>query len=218
MSFAFERKLDELVKNIPELIKNFDYRKGPDLFFYKKTIELRRSKPLNELFDESDRFVELVYATLVAWDMNSRGAKMKYFDDFKSSILKNKERFIQLASYKLEALQGGTIGEIKMRLGQIYSNMHVMVSSGKLVSNSKVMHFILPDLVMPMDRQNTLNFFFGNTNESEGYFLRIFGFSYEIARKIDLRQFLDAEWNLSVPKIIDNAIISKMSPKYNKQK
>ena len=69
---------------------------------------------------------------------------------------------------------------------------------------------------MPMDRQNTLRFFFGNTNESESYFLKIFGYSYEIAKKIDLRQFLDKTWNLSVPKVIDNAIISKMSPKYNK--
>lgn len=193
MFVAFERKINELIESIPELIKNFDYRKGPDLYFYKRTMESRRSKSLNELFDESDRFVELIYATLVAWDMNSRGAKMKYFDEFKTSILKNKERFMQLTHYKLEALQGGTIGEVKMRLGQIYNNMHVMVSGGKLVSNSKVIHFILPDLVMPMDRQNTLNFFFGNTNESESYFLRIFGFSYEIAKKIDLRQFLDEE-------------------------
>jgi len=217
MSAPWEKKIIEFVAEIPKLINNFSYRKGPDLYFYRKTMELRRRKDLDELFeDKSDRFIELIYATLVAWDMNSRGAKMKYFDQFKSSILANKERFTQLSSSRLEALSGATVGEAKMRLGQIYNYMHVMESGGKLVSNSKVMHFILPDLVMPMDRQNTLKFFFGNTNESEGYFLRIFGQSYEITRKIDLRQFLDGEWNLSVPKVIDNAIISKMSPKYNK--
>jgi hypothetical protein len=216
MLTPFDKKINELVEDIPELLKKFDYRKGPDLYFYKKTIELRRKKPLQELLGESERFLELIYATLVAWDMNSRGAKMKYFDQFKSSILGNKERFIQLGSIRLEALSGATVGEVKMRLEQIYNNMHVMESSGKLVSNSKVMHFILPDLVMPMDRQNTLNFFFGKTNESGSYFLRIFGHSYEIAKKIDLRQFLDEEWNLSIPKVIDNAIISRMSPKYNR--
>ncbi len=178
---------------------------------------LRRKKSLGELFDdETDRFVELIYATLVAWDMNSRGAKMKYFDQFKASILANKERFKQLSSTRLETLSTATVGEVKMRLEQIYNNMHLMETSGRLVSNSKVMHFILPDLVMPMDRQNTLNFFFGNTNESNTYFRRIFSQSYEIAKKIDLTPFLDEQWNLSVPKVIDNAIISKMSPKYNK--
>jgi hypothetical protein len=217
MFVASERKINELVESIPTLIRDFDYRKGPDLYFYKKTIESHRSRPLGELFGESDRFVELIYATLVAWNMNSRGAKMKYFDEFKSSILENKERFMQLASYRLETLSSGAFGEVKMRLGQIYDSMHVMVSGGKLVSNSKVMHFILPNLVMPMDRQNTLTFFFGNTNESGSHFLKIFGYSREIAQKIELRQFLDEEWNRSVPKIIDNAIISKMSPKYNKQ-
>jgi hypothetical protein len=79
------------------------------------------------------------------------------------------------------------------------------------------MHFILPDLVMPMDRQNILTFFFGNTNESGSHFLKILCYSREIAQKIELCQFLDKEWNISVPKIIDSSIISKMSPKYNKQ-
>lgn len=217
MVAPWEKKINEFVAEIPGLIKNFSYRKGPDLYFYRKTMDLRRRKGLDELFeDNTDRFIELIYATLVAWDMNSRGAKMKYFDDFKSNILANKDGFMQLSSSRLETLSGAKVGDVKMCLSQIYSNMHLMESAGKLVSNSKVMHFILPDLVMPMDRQNTLNFFFGNTNESGGYFLRIFGQSHEIAKKIDLRQFLDEEWNLSVPKVIDNAIISKMSPKYNK--
>jgi len=77
------------------------------------------------------------------------------------------------------------------------------------------MHFILPDLIMPIDRKNTLNFFYGNAAELENYFTRIFSYSYEIAHRIDLQSFPDSTWNQSVPKIIDNAIISKMSPKYN---
>ncbi len=216
LSTTIDKTINELVKKLPDLIKQFQYRKGPDLYFYKKTIELRRSKPLTELFEESDRYIELMYATLTAWDMNSRGAKMKYFDGFKHSILANKERLIQLSSERLETLQKGRIGEVKTRLEQIYTNLHLMESGGRLVSNSKVMHFILPDLIMPIDRQNTLNFFYGHTNELESYFIRIFGYSHEIAQRIDLRQFLDDTWNLSVPKVIDNAIISEMSPKYNK--
>jgi hypothetical protein len=211
------RKINLLVDSIPDLIKNFDYRKGPDLYFYKKTMELRRTKRLSELFADPERYIELIYATLVSWDMNSRAAEMMYFDGFKTSILENKQRFLQLETHKLEKLSGGAFGEAKMLLGEIYDNMHLMLSKAKLVSNSKVMHFILPDLVMPMDRQNTLNFFFGNTTESKDKFLTIFSCSREIAQKRDLHQFLDNGWHQSVPKIIDNAIISHETPKYNKK-
>jgi len=216
MFVPLEKKVDELVRRIPELIRNFDYRKGPDLYFYKKVLEMRRSKHLGELLGESDRYLELIYATLVAWDMNSRGAKMKYFDEFKSTILDNRERFMQLLPYRLEAMSSGAFGEAKMLCGEIYDNMHLMISEGRLVSNSKVMHFILPDLVMPMDRQNTLKFFFGHTNESKNNFMKILNCSFEITKRIDLSQFLDDQWNQSIPKIIDNAIISSESPKYNR--
>jgi hypothetical protein len=215
VSTKIDRTITDFIANIPELIRRFNYRKGPDLYFYKKTIELRRNKPLIDLFEESDRFIELIYATLACWDMNSRGAKMKYFDDFKASVLSNKERFIGLSYERLETISKGTLGEVKTRLEQIYNNLHLMETGGRLVSNSKVMHFILPDLIMPIDRQNTLNFFYGHTGELEGYFTRIFSYSYEVTQRIDLRQFLDDDWNQSVPKVIDNAIISKMSPKYN---
>lgn len=213
---ALGQRTRELIENLPELIKNFKYREGPDLYFYRKTIALRKRKPLDELFDdESDRYLELIYATLVSWDMNSRGAKMKYFDKFKMSILKSKRSLLHLSPYKLDRLSDKEFREVKSDCEKIYSNMHVMESSGKLVSNSKTMHFIIPDLVMPMDRQNTLNFFFRNTGESKSRFLTVFERSYQIAKVIDLGQFLDEKWNLSKPKVIDNAIISYMSPKYN---
>lgn len=88
-----ERRIKYLFENLPELIRNFQYRKGPDLYFYQKTIALRRRNLLVELFDDkTDRFLELIYATLASWNMNTRGAKMKYFDGFKSSILANRKK------------------------------------------------------------------------------------------------------------------------------
>lgn len=213
---ALDQRTRQLIENLPELIKNFKYREGPDLYFYRKTIALRRRESLDELFDdESDRYLELIYATLVSWDMNSRGAKMKYFDKFKMSILKNKKSLLGLSPHQLDRLSSKEFREVERVCEKIYSNMHVMESGGKLVSNSKTMHFMIPDLVMPMDRQNTLKFFFGNTGESKRRFLRVLERSYNIAKNINLEQFLDEEWNLSKPKVIDNAIISYMSPKYN---
>lgn len=62
-----------------------------------------------------------------------------------------------------------------------------------------------------MDRQNTLNYFFDNTNETMRRFMTILDNCYTIANSIDLGKFLDKECNLSKPKVIDNAIISHES-------
>ena len=41
-------------------------------------------------------------------------------------------------------------------------------------------------------------------------FLEIFECTYFITRNIDLKKYLDKKWNQSVPKVIDNSIISYM--------
>lgn len=210
-----EDKVNFLVRNIPSLIKNFDYRKGPDLYFYRKVINKRRGSPLEKLFSE-DYFIELLYATLVAWDMNARGAKMKYFDEFKESVLKNRKAFEELESLKITQIKEEGFPEVKEKIKELYDDLHVMQTSKRLVSNSKIMHFILPDLIMPMDGKHTLVFFSGNTNETTGKFLDIIECSWKVARGIDLNKFLDGEWNLSAPKVIDNAIISVSNPRYRK--
>jgi hypothetical protein len=214
-------KIDDLILKLPSLIQMFDYRSGPDLYFYKKTMRLRKISSLCKLFDEPDRYIELMYATLVAWDMNSQSAKMSYFDDFKANILKNEEFLLQLEPFKLEKLTAENFEDVNKLLINTYTNMHLMRTKGRLVSNSKALHFLLPDLVMPMDRRNTLRFFMGNTyeydtNRSLVDFLKIFGYSKEIAQKIDLSQYLDDEWHQSIPKVIDNAILSLRNQKYNK--
>jgi hypothetical protein len=219
MNPKFEKSVERLIVNIPELIGNFRYREGPDLYFYRRTIGLRRAKNIDELLDDDeDRFIELLYATLVSWDMNSRGAKMEYFDAFKQSILGCKARFSELSTHVLDKLSEEEFGNAKRLLSVVYSNLNLMKTSGRLVSNSKVMHFILPDLVMPMDRENTLRFFFGNKGESPSKFLDIMECTYRIALRVDLRKFLNTEWNQSITKVIDNAIISSMNSKYNIRK
>jgi hypothetical protein len=59
-----------------------------------------------------------------------------------------------------------------------------------------------------MDRNNTLTYFYGNTGESENKYLEIFKFSYELTKSNpNFMSLLDNNWNTSIPKMIDNAII-----------
>jgi len=213
MNAKLVNKKEYLVKNIPNLIKKFDYRKGPDLYFYKRVIHEVRIRPLKDLLKRKD-FVELLYITLVAWDMNARGAKMKYFDEFRINILRNKNYFEELSKYKLNNINEIDFLKVKGILERLYDGLNLMKTKGKLVSNSKLMHYLLPDLVMPMDRENTLKFFFGNTGETKQKFLDIIECSYYIIKDIKLKRFLDDTWNQSIPKVLDNAIICARSPRY----
>lgn len=212
MNRKLSEKVNYLINEMPRLNKSFNewgYKKGPDLYFYKRTMsEIKKNKLENLL--KSKEFIELIYATLVSWDMNSRRARIKYFDEFFKNIIENKENFLDLSVFSLDAIPDDKLVEIKSKLKYLYSRSALMTSQGKLVSNSKTMHFILPNLIMPMDRANTLTFFYENTNESENKFLEIFECSRHIAKSVDLTKYLDDEWNQTIPKTIDNAIMFEM--------
>lgn len=202
--------LKSFVKKLPTLIKKFKKgvnRAGPSLYFYQKVFNHIQQNGIEKSLEE-ESFIELLYAVLACWDMNTRGAKMKWFNEFKANILRNKERFIELSPFKLEKIPDLELKEVKDKLSTLYKNLDVMESGGKLVANSKIMHFLLPDLVMPMDR-GTLKFFYGNGGESKNKFIEVFDFSWHVANKIDLTQYLDKKQCLSIPKIIDNAIREK---------
>lgn len=207
----FREKSEEIKDIILHEIKNFNrrYRSGPDIYFYKRVLALNNQAKKLDDFVTNDYNLEIIYATLVAWDMNSRGAKMKYFDEFKENILQLIYEFRKLWRVKLEEVTD--FQTILNVVNTIYDKMHIMKTSGKLVSNSKLLHFLFPDLLMPMDRTNTLMYFYRHTNESKDKYIDLISWSYNMAQKsgIDWSKHMDKHWNSGIPKILDNAVILK---------
>ena len=193
-------------------MSNFEYREGPDLYFYRRLIAKHKAKKLPELL-ESNYFIELVYATLVSWDMNTRGAKMEYFDKFKEEIMKNKGEILELTQKRIERLSESEFVQVLTKLLFIYGNLHLMKTHSRLVSNSKVLHFLLPELVVPMDRKNTLVFFYGSESESRNKFREIMVYAYKTAKNPLFQKHFDEKWHTTIPKMIDNAIIGYMKKK-----
>lgn len=76
------------------------------------------------------------------------------------------------------------------------------------------MHFLLPELLVPMDRTYTLGYFLGRTNLNGGLesqfqlyeeiYLEFVSFA---AGHPELSKYLDNYWNQNIPKIMDNIII-----------
>jgi len=131
---------------------------------------------------------------------------MKYFDDFKKNLVSCIPELLQLE--EIEKSNECDIYRLLQALNSTYNKMDLMKTDSKLVSNSKLLHFLFPNICMPMDRNNTLTYFYKNTGESENKFLEIIQFSHELMKNNqDLTGFLDDNWNTSIPKLIDNAII-----------
>ncbi len=204
------QKIEALVAGFPSAIAAFRGSNGPDLYFYQKVCVAHHDTSLRALLDGSDRFIELIYATLAAWNMNCRRAKMLPYAAFKASILDNKSQILQLESFRLDAIPMESTNSIKDLLWEIYEHMKLMHTASKLVSNAKILHFLLPNLVMPMDGKYTLQYFFENTDESPRRFLQIFLASHEIAQKVEFQPYFDTKWDQNAPKIIDNAVMGWM--------
>ena len=205
-----EEKKAEIIETISNRIGDINdvYRKGPSLYFYKRLNTLRNTLTSIEEFLNDNYNIEIIYATLVAWDMDSRGAKMRNYEDFKENLISCVEHFRQIEEHHNDINPYQNPEMITNYLRNAYENLILMDTNGRLVSNSKLLHFLFPKLCMPMDRTNTLMYLYNNTYESINRFVEISQFSFEVINSIEnWAQYLDNIWNTSVPKLIDNSII-----------
>jgi len=209
--------LEDTLKKTKEYYRPFD----PGQYLYNLLLEKRKKM---DIF--SDEYLELVYTTLIAWNMNGRGAKLNDFSLFKETIRKNKDKLNSLKNYKIEQLNEKEKIEVLKTSEELFNNLDLVGKSwtgnkikSKLVTFSKTLHFLIPNLFVPIDRKYTLDFFYNDTmvpthsnnqknNEKQlEVFREIYEMFCEIAKIYNLKQYLDNKWNTNIPKIIDNAII-----------
>jgi hypothetical protein len=161
-------------------------------------------------------YINLAYAALKEFSMNEQGARLVAQPQFQSSILKHTPTLSLLSSYRLESIDDKSITNIFSNLWVLFQRLQIMASSSKLVGVSKAMHFLLPNLVMPIDRKSVLRFYYGQTSPNVPTSLhKQFQVFQEVLQSYrDLAQHLPLNlsnwdgnwWNKSVPKRIDNAI------------
>jgi hypothetical protein len=112
-----------------------------------------------------------------------------------------------------EKLEKTNLEDLREVILKIFDSLLVMErkEAPKFVANSKIMHYLLPDLIPPMDRTHTAPFFYERKigiKKEKNDFWKILSKFKEIAVKLNLTQDdLKNEWDTSIPKIIDNAII-----------
>jgi hypothetical protein len=145
-----------------------------------------------------------------------RGAKLVPFEEFLESIQAHRQTIVALTNYKMDginpdAIPQSTLGDLK----QLFDGLEVVPRNQKrkLVAVSKTLHFLLPDLVMPVDNAGVLR------TLEKGEIPKDAGKQYDLFIEV-LKEYLDLTvklglkqsnsdgkwWNISVPKRIDNAI------------
>jgi hypothetical protein len=197
---------------------NDSYRSGHDLEFYRNIIDMhRQTKNIDKMLGNDELF-SLIHATLKEWNMDMRAADLYTKENIKASILKSKLLLIELYKYRLHniiSLRDETGEKVIRLLNLVFKGLEVMRSKRQIVGGSKTLHFLLPDLVLPMDGKYTMSCFYGYNKSSDNReaesrtFKDIFIKSHKIAEMLRLGDSdVDGDkWNTSVPKLIDNAII-----------
>ena len=171
-----------------------------------------------ELLLEEEIFLKKMHETLGKWNMDQRGARLAPLCDIVKSVRSLEIYLFKLYEFKVYGDKNNDILNIKQLLEKVFCNLKIMESSRRIVGVSKALHFLLPDLIMPIDGKFTLPAFFGynkisNTPRKEfSDFWEIIGTTFEITESLELNQSdVDGiKWNTSVPKLIDNAIIGLM--------
>ena len=167
----------------------------------------------------------MIYAVLPAWGMHrsgNSGSKMPEYDVFCKSILRNKDTLLSLKEKRVELISKPEWNQVLTTFEELlFGNERIIASTTKarLVSGSKTLAHILPDLVPPIDRHYTASFFgYDRYNLSKSKEIELFRTVmqhmhciYKDEETLQQALALQKKNGVSLPKMFDNAIILLMS-------
>lgn len=100
-----------------------------------------------------------IYQTLVQWNMNTRGARLKEEKEFYKTIRANKPEIDKLKNFRFhDFCNDSNVSEIETIILNLFENLNLTINS-RFVTISKTLHFLHPQLMIPMDRAYIANYF-----------------------------------------------------------
>jgi hypothetical protein len=213
-----DARVDKICEDIDYYIRYFnksDNFVGPSIYFHHKTIErMKNHNGLDSLLDD-DLFFDYLYATLTSWGLHRMGphnTKLIDIDEFKNSVRKQKNSLTTLWGISIYDLSIDDAPNMARTLWKLFSAIQVSIAEAKIVSCSKALHHILPNLMPPIDRQYTYRFFYNRNSLSiseedalEEMYLRLYVIAFANRKKID--NWIGNVFNTSETKVLDNAIV-----------
>lgn len=158
-----------------------------------------------------DEFIALLRATLRAWGIGVRGSKMVDERAFATGLAEEVAALHELEALSIEAEDLDSSMTASMVYGLI-TTLPIVTTRAKVVAGTKTLHHLLPNLVPPIDRAWTGEFFGWNKtadfqNAQERIFVEGFTTLAAIAQQTKPSRLVGPGWRTSPSKILDNALI-----------
>ena len=208
-------RVERLIRDFAVYVSSFENSPAFNKFGQKElhveTIRLRLECGSVAAALESERFLDVLYKTLGAWGIGSRASSLVSFDQFSSQFQRMRDDLVSLESLKIDSLpMSSTL--VASRIWKSIKSLSIVNNNAVIVSGTKALHHVLPDLIVPVDRAYTQKFFGWHSPEFQYNQGDAFRASFEafaaIARAADPRRYVTTGWNSSVTKVIDNAIVA----------
>lgn len=217
----------DLIRNrLTELIKHFQpslasYDSDPPFTttqrdFHLKTVAIRRRHKSAAQAADDPEFCLSLYATLQAWGIGQRDSILVPIEAFCRDLSARKDDFAKFDDLLIDN-PTLPIHQTASDLWLLITSMQIVENKAKLVSGSKALHHLLPNLIVPIDRQYTRRFFGlvrpefqGQYGSQRPIFMDIFTEFARIARAVPLVSSLErpnCPWRTGRTKLIDNALI-----------
>lgn len=209
-----QQRIEELCRNTDMYLEVFENAcpfNSLQLRLHVQTINLRRELSNVGAAIRNDDFIRSLWRTLKAWRLNARGARLLPLEEFRQAFLDHERKISRWDGIRIddENLQ---LEEVAKDLWELIDEVRVSEVDNPIVSGSKALHHLLPELIPPIDREYTRPFFIFWMQYFQNKPNRVFPYIWEkfalIARRVNLRQYVaQTRWCTSITKVLDNAII-----------
>ena len=210
-----QQHIDELCQNMPlylDVYRKFPFSKPGQLELHRQTILMRQRHGSVQAALKDNSFINSIRDTLVKWGMDSRGATglLLPMPEFSSSLRKHEQKIMELEKLDIEDTNL-PLQQTAQEIWSLIEGLRLSQGGNQIVTGSKALHHILPDLVPPIDRAYTRRFF-GFWMQQFQYNPEVFSYIWIrfalIARKTNPQQYVtNTDWFTSKTKILDNAVI-----------
>lgn len=213
MPLSLEARTRNLIARFADYVQSFGVAPAfndEQLGAHLDTLALRSQLGSAAAAANSSEFAKALRRTLELWRMNTRAAKLVSLPAFEASLQRCAAdvAFFENDHLEAETLEAAAAAE---KLWSLIDKLRITATGVRLVASTKALHHLLPNLVVPMDRQFTGAFFGWNTYDWQVKEKRLFKSAFvvfhEIARKTNPSQYVGAGWNTGPAKVVDNAIV-----------
>ena len=210
------QRIRELINDPIAALNAFSAPPGWQMHRHKTLVERTRIEFAvpSEAADD-DSFLRDLHSILRAWYGKRARLIIDFDDGFKCEIRKAARSLDGLSDLNITN-DNHRADSVADQLWDVIGNLRLTTGEARIVSGTKAIHHLIPDLIPPMDNKYTGEFFLGRQMGQGGrsVFCRIYQafsiLSILLARDEDFVERVGTDFNTSITKTVDNAIIGYM--------